>query len=108
MTLSEDQLNKMQEEAAWLKTIVRKAMDLIEEMNPDFYSEHGYPSAEEFRLAVTLRMMDCHKKIPLDLELLAKVDSGTLMHDVMGIMSHWNPFSDSMQNFFHPRCAVTQ
>lgn len=108
MAMSEEQLSRLREEAALLKIIIRKVMDLIEEANPEFYSEHGYPSPDEFRLAVTLRVMDCHKKVQLDLDLLSKVDPGTLLHDVMGIMSHWNPFSDSMQNFFRPRCAVTQ
>jgi len=86
--------------------VVDRACEVIEEVYPDFYRDRGYVSKLKFQQTVKLQVLDCNDHVPLDLDLLLTVDPGSLLHDIMGIMHHWDYVNRRFEDCWYPRCAV--
>lgn len=44
-----------------------------------------------------------HKIVPLNLDALLASDDANFSHDVFGIVRHFNPITDKLENCFLPR-----
>jgi len=42
----------------------------------------------------------------LDLDRLLSFDDGNFMHDVGGILAHFDPYKNELTGFFFPRCGT--
>lgn len=57
------------------------------------------------RLTIILTIDAVNDLIGLDLERLEEADIGNFAHDVFGLLRHYNPMTDSIENGFYPRYA---
>jgi len=58
------------------------------------------------RMSLIMDLHYCDMATPLDLDGLLATDDGNFIHDVAGIMRHFNRNTRKLDNCFYPRFAL--
>ena len=85
-----------------IEALVQKLGGWMEENDLPFH--YGYPRSV-WETWAEIKVRNFHKVVGLNLDLMEGVDFGSLGHDINGICAYWNTHSESMDNWFSPRCT---
>lgn len=85
-----------------IEKCITKLADFMDECGLEF--PYGY-SRSTWEVWSELKVMNFHKVVGLNLDLLEQCDLGSLAHDIGGICSRWNTVTESMDDCFLPRCT---
>lgn len=85
--------------------LTRKDADLIGAICDRALAFTGFKSK---RLDLFMDLDYANQDIQMDLQKLLDFDDGNFMHDVTGIVCNFNRQTYTMDNFFVPRCSISQ